>query len=289
MLAKYPVNGNFFSALPRKPDSWMWKCILRDHHRFRKGIRWKVGDGTNIKFWSDSWCNNRSLADRMRIADDAHLDLSLTVAHFILPTKEWDIVKLKGLVTNSYIQAILATQIPSNSIPDSICWGLSRSGEFTTKSTTWPAHGLELRQPQSWKFSWIWQLDIMLKLKVFLWRLCHASLPTRGNLILRGMDIDPVCCSHYNSAIEDAEYLFLGCQNTQILRQLARDHHWVHIDLPVDPHLKIENWLSIIKSSMPSTKMDRIITLLWSIWKTRNNKIFRNETSSPGLSLLRAK
>ena len=35
--------------------------------------------------------------------------------------------------------------------------------------------------------------------------------------------------------------------------------------------------------------MDRIVVLLWSIWKIRNNKIFRNETSSPRLSLLRAK
>jgi len=28
MLAKYPINEHFFSALPRKSDSWVWKCIL---------------------------------------------------------------------------------------------------------------------------------------------------------------------------------------------------------------------------------------------------------------------
>jgi len=99
-----------------------------------------VGDGTNIKFWSDSWCDNRSLADLMSITDDAHIDLYLTVAQFIPPSKECDLVKLQGLVMNSCIQVILATPIPSNSIPDSICWGLSGSGEFTTKSTIWAGH-----------------------------------------------------------------------------------------------------------------------------------------------------
>jgi len=94
MLAKYPINENFFLALPRKSDSWVWKCILRNPHQFRKGLRWKVGDGTNIKFWSNGWCDDRSLVDLIVVADDAHLDLSLTVTHFILPTKEWDIVKL---------------------------------------------------------------------------------------------------------------------------------------------------------------------------------------------------
>ena len=79
--------------------------------------------------------DNRSLADLMLIPDTANIDQSLTVAQF-LPSKEWDTAKLQGLVNHSCIQAILATPIPSNPIPDSICWGLTRSGEFTTKSAT---------------------------------------------------------------------------------------------------------------------------------------------------------
>jgi len=35
--------------------------------------------------------------------------------------------------------------------------------------------------------------------------------------------------------------------------------------------------------------MYRIVALIWSIWKTRNNEIFRNETSNPELFLLCAK
>ena len=119
----------------------------------------------------------------MLIPDTANIDQSLTVAHF-LPSKEWDTAKLQGLVNHSCIQAILATPIPSNPIPDSICWGLTGSGEFATKSATWAAHRLDLHKSQSWNFSWIWNLDIMPKLKVFLWQLCHASLPTQREFVM---------------------------------------------------------------------------------------------------------
>jgi len=35
--------------------------------------------------------------------------------------------------------------------------------------------------------------------------------------------------------------------------------------------------------------MDRVIALLWSIWKTRNGIVFQNETPNLGLTLIRAK
>ena len=41
MLAKYPVNENFFTAIPRKSDSWVRKCIRRNRRQFCKGITWK--------------------------------------------------------------------------------------------------------------------------------------------------------------------------------------------------------------------------------------------------------
>ena len=146
----------------------------------------------------------------MSIPDISSLDTCLKVSHFILPSKAWDIVSLQQLVIHTCLQAMLATPIPYNPIPDSICWGLSRSGDFSTKSATWVAHGLDLRKSHFWEFRCIWKLDIMPKLKILLWQLCHATFPTRGNLIHRGMDIDPLY-PHCNVAIETAEHLFVVC------------------------------------------------------------------------------
>jgi len=91
MHAKYSVNEHFFKVKARKTDSWAWKCILRNRHNFRKGLRWKVGDGTKINFWLDNWCANTNLANLLEITDGSQLDTFLLVSDFILDSKEWNI------------------------------------------------------------------------------------------------------------------------------------------------------------------------------------------------------
>jgi len=93
---------------------------------------------------------------------------SLKVSHFINSAQEWDATKLQNLVSDSILQLILATPIPSNAVPDSIWWGLSGNGNFSTKTATWIAHGLNLTNSPSWEFSWIWKLEAMPKLKIFI-------------------------------------------------------------------------------------------------------------------------
>jgi len=80
-----------------------------------------VGDGTHINLWLDSWCDNCCLADLRKVPDTSGIDNSLRVLEFILYSKAWDIVKLKGLVNHSWFRIILATPLPTNPIPDSIC------------------------------------------------------------------------------------------------------------------------------------------------------------------------
>ena len=72
----------------------------------------------------------------MEITDTFVLDTSLTVSHVITKISEWDNNKLQNLVNISYRQLILAAPIQFNSIPHSICWGLSCSGEFSIKLAT---------------------------------------------------------------------------------------------------------------------------------------------------------
>ena len=70
----------------------------------------------------------------------------------------------------------------------------------------------------------------MPKLKVFLWQLCHMSLPTRGTLSKRGMNIDSLC-PFCQGEIEDADHLFLHCNVAQECWRLAASHRWININL----------------------------------------------------------
>jgi len=149
----------------------------------------------------------------LAISDISLIDTSLMVSQFITDAKEWDVMKPKELVDDVHLQLILATHIPSSTIPNSVCWGLSENGDFSTKTATWAAHELDIKNSSSWEYKWTWHLDLMPKLKVFLWQLYHASLPTRGTLLKRGLQIDPIY-TLCNANIEDMEHLFLRCHAT---------------------------------------------------------------------------
>jgi len=179
-----------------------------------------------------------------------------------------------------HLQLILAKPIPSNPIPDSVCWGLSGNGGFSMKTATWAAHGVDIKNTPAWEYSWIWHLDIMPKLKVFLWQLCHASLPTKGTLLKRGLQIDPICplC---NADIEDMEHLFLRCPTAQEVWQLAKDHNWAPVTMPPVPAESVQIWLSKLRASISRGPFDRVVALLWSIWKTHNSAVFQHEFPQP--------
>jgi len=101
-----------------------------------------VGNVISINFWLDNWCANDSLASLLNMTNNSLTDSSLKLSHFIIGNKEWDATKLHSIVGPAYIQLILAIPFPFNTISNSVCWGLSGNVEFSTKSTTWAAHGL---------------------------------------------------------------------------------------------------------------------------------------------------
>lgn len=52
---------------------------------------------------------------------------------------------------------VTKTPLPVNEMDDEICLGLTGNGIFSTKSTTWLAHGLETNLEDGNPFGWIWK------------------------------------------------------------------------------------------------------------------------------------
>ena len=176
--------------------------------------------------------------------------------------------------------------IPITDVPDSFCWGLTGNGSFTIKSATWKAHDLSSDQ-LAWKYKWLWKLNVMPKIKVFLWQLCHNSLPSRGTLFRRGLQLDPTCPACLND-VEDTDHIFLHCPMARHIWDLAVMHQW----LPLFPFsssiMSLRDQLhELALQKFPH--LSRIVLLLWSIWKSRNALIFKNDTPKPMGMLLRAK
>jgi len=116
--------------------------------------------------------------------------------------------------------------IPSSLIEDSFCWGLHSSGEFATKSATWLAHTTKPLSQPDWHFRWIWKIDTMPKIQIFLWQIFHYAIPMRGVLFRRGWNIDPVCPLCLND-IESMDHLFLECVISSRVLECAVHQGWI--------------------------------------------------------------
>jgi len=53
--AKYFPEGNLLEVLEKPGISYAWRSIVRRVPALKKGLIWRVGDGTQIDIWSDPW------------------------------------------------------------------------------------------------------------------------------------------------------------------------------------------------------------------------------------------
>ena len=128
----------------------------------------------------------------------------------------------------------------------------------------------------------------MPKLKIFLWQLCHASLPTKDTLCKRGMNLDPrypFC----QTEKKDVDHLFFHCQISQECWRLTVSHNWIDHKFVSGTQNNILQRLSSARTTTPAIRIDRVVSLIWSIWKIRNNMVFRSETPIPENTLIRVK
>ncbi|GJX70961.1 RNA-directed DNA polymerase, eukaryota [Tanacetum coccineum] len=103
---------------------------------------------------------------------------------------------------------------------------ISGDGSFSVKDIRNSLDDLFL---PSWPEPTRWVKSIPIKINVFTWRARRDCLPTRSNLIRRGISLDsdncPICCS----TGEDASHVFFQCELAQaVMRYICRwwDLEW---------------------------------------------------------------
>jgi hypothetical protein len=66
-------------------------------------------------------------------------------------------------------------------------------------------------------FDWgrIWKMDVLNKVKMFVWRMAHNALQVKRNIVMRGGDLDTLCpmCSRFD---EDPNHLFFKCKEARL-------------------------------------------------------------------------
>jgi hypothetical protein len=132
LKVKYYANSTILEAKPKRGMSYTWKSIPRGLDVIKMGMIWRVGDGRNLKIWSDPWIP-RDLS-RHPITPRGGSILS-NVDDLIDPgTGSWDVELVRDIFWEEDAQLILA--LPVNEGRDNVlAWYYDKHGIFSVKST----------------------------------------------------------------------------------------------------------------------------------------------------------
>ncbi|XP_057771132.1 uncharacterized protein LOC130990924 [Salvia miltiorrhiza] len=125
-------------------------------------------------------------------------------------------------------------------------------------------------------WNWIWGLEVVPKVKLFLWKCLSGALPSSQTLVVRSIDIDPICrrCGAFEETVEHA----------------LRDCPWVSFfweslvlriqPLPPDGLISLEDWFERIRQNPQKEVHQSFASLLWSLWYARNLLVFQGKVLS---------
>jgi hypothetical protein len=129
----------------------------------------------------------------------------------------------------------------------------------------------------------LWHKQVPLKVSIFAWRLLRDRLPTRANLVARGiLPPDVHFCVTSCGAVESAPHLFLLCRTFGSLWPLVRS--WIGFSA-VDAHTLSDHFVQFTYSAGGLRARRSFLQLVWLacvwvVWNERNHRIFRNAANS---------
>jgi ribonuclease HI len=253
--------------------SSLWSSVKDEFNVIMNNSVWLLGNGTNINFWTDSWCGS-PLIEQLNIPVQLGPLLSSTVSDFIL-NGQWTIPPQLCLMFNNLSSIINKVTIPIEDSQDKLLWKHTDSGDVELKQ----AYSFKLQQFHDLPWAkLIWNQAIPPSKSLMVWRLMHQKMPTDENLMIRDCFL-PSMCNLCNSHIESSFHIFFecpfairlwswlaGCLNITIQFTCMEDM-WKLCDLNWSPQSKV-------------TITVAIINLLNSIWYARNQARFNNKIAS---------
>ncbi|XP_021721729.1 uncharacterized protein LOC110689284 [Chenopodium quinoa] len=124
----------------------------------------------------------------------------------------------------------------------------------------------------------IWKLNIPSKWSLFLWKLCRNGVAVKHNLIQRGVEIDGGCDS-CGMEKEDIQHIFRLCS----FARYSWNNCSLHINSEMDGSTPLGHWIQShillfhSEDGKHSSRIHVFVGTLWSLWLTRNGRVFRNE------------
>lgn len=124
-------------------------------------------------------------------------------------------------------------------------------------------------------WSGIWKLKVPPKIRNLVWRMCRGVLPTRMQLQDKGVQC-PMNCVSCDSTQEDVQHLFFACPlAVQTWRMTGL---WSHIVTVSSTDVSATQIIFNLVETLPAEQKQLFATMLWSLWKHKNLKVWEDKT-----------
>ncbi|PWA45874.1 hypothetical protein CTI12_AA352020 [Artemisia annua] len=188
-------SGSFWGRVLRgSHPSWLWQTLLIGGDLLLRGVRWQVGNGSNIYFWKQKW---------IPYPDDFYVrhpsgpfSPDALVSDFI-NNGAWDVLKINNVVLPQEVTLIPPIPISKTRASDKLVWHYEAKGNYSVKSgyrqallqrenhSNMTASSSSAQTKTSGNNYGI--LKLCQELSFFWWKACLNALATHENLSRRGV------------------------------------------------------------------------------------------------------
>lgn len=249
-----------------KAGSFFWKQLHGIKDTFLWSTSWRIGDGMQISFWSDSWCGGpiKRTAERRPI----HYRISIREA-----------VQLVSAIAPDQEEKISA--ISFNTQQDTIMWNWNSKRIYSSKSLYKVLKGGGRTR---WGFQNIWQYKVTPTVRIFGYFMLNERLLTHANMLTRSMNCDPRCIMCEECLLETTVHLMFECRFAkEVWFRLGQVAPTTFTNVAREEMEIADAWESFLLLARGNCSRMRELVLFacWYVWKARNSKIFRDENVIP--------
>lgn len=123
LRGKYFKDGNFLEAPIGNAPSMTWRSICWGRELFKKGYRWRVGNGNLITIDKDPWINRKGNPRPIPVMD--HLK-GIRVNQLLDENNKWRKEIIMGSFDPQDVEDILAIPLGGKSVKDEIIWNFDK-------------------------------------------------------------------------------------------------------------------------------------------------------------------
>lgn len=253
-------------------DSHFWSCLMKVKPDFLHFGTFLVNDGSQVRFWEDSWLDGSPLKDQYHSLYNITRPKSITIAEAMSsfpPNFSWR-RQLYGSNLVDWISLLSRIEgLELSHDRDTFYWNLTPNGKFSVKSfytalkfSTTPNVNRDM-----------WKMKAPLKIKLFLWYLRKGVILTKDNLAKRNWHGSLTCVFCHKE--ETINHLFFECR-------LARSvWNIVQMATGFNPPHNVEHmfggWLLGLNKILKSVFLLGAAVLCWALWTGRNDLVFEKK------------